>query len=338
MENQINAETAGTVKEIKVDRRRHRRHRRRPRRHRVMGWRPAPSAARTRAMARPIPGARRVPHRGVARLPLVLDRLLRAWPTARRPVDVDVGDPRRRSRRRSARASTPGSDGDCAGAGHHARARRGRPRRHADRRGVRGPSGSRPLATSATRAFAVGAVCASGGRRASTAWPREQGRGQSTSPSRAVIRDVHCDAATHPNIATPTAPPTCRVVSFMAEPTPAFSRGSAPMIDSVAGATMCAIPTPSTSVTAMTWTTEAARHRTSSSGRARSRPRASPRRPPPCSRTAPRAAATSARKSHEDHHHREADQPGLDGRVPEHRLDVLREDEAHPEQREVRRA
>ena len=37
-------------------------------------------------------------------------------------------------------------------------------------------------------------------------------------------------------MATPSAPPTWRVVSFMAEPTPALSRGSEPMIDSVAGA------------------------------------------------------------------------------------------------------
>ena len=37
MENQIAAEKAGTVKEIKVDRRRHRRRRRRRRRHRLIG-------------------------------------------------------------------------------------------------------------------------------------------------------------------------------------------------------------------------------------------------------------------------------------------------------------
>ena len=36
--------------------------------------------------------------------------------------------------------------------------------------------------------------------------------------------------------ATPSAPPICRVVSFIADPTPAFSRGKDPMIDSVAGA------------------------------------------------------------------------------------------------------
>ena len=41
---------------------------------------------------------------------------------------------------------------------------------------------------------------------------------------------------TLPTIATPSAPPTWRVVSFTAEPTPASARGSEPMIDSVAGA------------------------------------------------------------------------------------------------------
>src|ERR1700737_1939567 len=36
-------------------------------------------------------------------------------------------------------------------------------------------------------------------------------------------------------MATPNAPPTSRVVSFIAEPTPALPGGSDPMIDSVAG-------------------------------------------------------------------------------------------------------
>ena len=39
------------------------------------------------------------------------------------------------------------------------------------------------------------------------------------------------------------APPVWRVVSFMAEPTPAFSRGSEPMIESVAGAMTLPMPT-----------------------------------------------------------------------------------------------
>ncbi len=44
-------------------------------------------------------------------------------------------------------------------------------------------------------------------------------------------------------IATPSAPPTWRVVSFTAEPTPAFASGSEPMIDSVAGAIVSPMPT-----------------------------------------------------------------------------------------------
>ena len=54
-----------------------------------------------------------------------------------------------------------------------------------------------------------------------------------------------------PSSATPTAPPTWRVVSLTADPTPAFERGSDPMIDSVAGAMTFAIPTPSRTATPM---------------------------------------------------------------------------------------
>ena len=42
--------------------------------------------------------------------------------------------------------------------------------------------------------------------------------------------------------ATPSAPPTWRVVSFTADPTPALPSGSEPMIDSVAGAMTSAMP------------------------------------------------------------------------------------------------
>src|SRR5918993_1727548 len=48
---------------------------------------------------------------------------------------------------------------------------------------------------------------------------------------------------TLPMMATPRAPPIWRVVSFTADPTPALSRGSAPMTDSVAGAIVMPIPT-----------------------------------------------------------------------------------------------
>ncbi len=55
-----------------------------------------------------------------------------------------------------------------------------------------------------------------------------------------------------PMMATPSAPPISRVVSFMAEPTPAFSGGSDPMIESVAGAIARPIPTPMITRTAAT--------------------------------------------------------------------------------------
>ena len=60
-------------------------------------------------------------------------------------------------------------------------------------------------------------------------------------------------AISEPNTATPTAPPICRVVSFTAEPTPALARGSDPMIESVHGAMMLAIPRPMITVMAITW-------------------------------------------------------------------------------------
>ena len=50
------------------------------------------------------------------------------------------------------------------------------------------------------------------------------------------------DDITLPTIATPSAPPIWRVVSFTAEPTPALASGSDPMIDSVAGAITRAWP------------------------------------------------------------------------------------------------
>ncbi len=59
------------------------------------------------------------------------------------------------------------------------------------------------------------------------------------------IFDPYVDESTEPMIATPSAPPTCRVVSLTAEPTPAFASGNEPMTDSVAGAIVSAIPTPS---------------------------------------------------------------------------------------------
>jgi hypothetical protein len=52
----------------------------------------------------------------------------------------------------------------------------------------------------------------------------------------------YTDDSTEPMTATPIAPPTCRVVSLTAEPTPALPSGSELMIDSVAGAMVSAMP------------------------------------------------------------------------------------------------
>ena len=49
-------------------------------------------------------------------------------------------------------------------------------------------------------------------------------------------------AATLPITATPSAPPTWRVVSLIAEPTPARAAGTDPMIEAVAGAINRPIP------------------------------------------------------------------------------------------------
>ena len=54
-----------------------------------------------------------------------------------------------------------------------------------------------------------------------------------------------------PTMATPSAPPTSRLVSLTAEPTPAWSSGSAPMIDSVAGATDSPMPAPINTIAIM---------------------------------------------------------------------------------------
>ncbi len=48
-----------------------------------------------------------------------------------------------------------------------------------------------------------------------------------------------------PSSAMPSAPPSSRVVSFTAEPTPAFDSGTDVMISLVAGAAVMLIPAPS---------------------------------------------------------------------------------------------
>ena len=69
-------------------------------------------------------------------------------------------------------------------------------------------------------------------------------------PWLATMLLVYAAAVRLPMMATPSAPPISRVVSFIAEPTPAFSRGSDPMIESVAGAMARPMPTPMITSTA----------------------------------------------------------------------------------------
>ena len=67
------------------------------------------------------------------------------------------------------------------------------------------------------------------------------------------MREPYTDDSTLPMMATPSAPPTWRVVSFTAEPTPALASGSEPMIDSVAGAMVSPMPRASSIMRHTTW-------------------------------------------------------------------------------------
>src|SRR5437879_13192734 len=58
------------------------------------------------------------------------------------------------------------------------------------------------------------------------------------------------DEKAEPITATPSVPPTCRVVSLTAEPTPALAGGSASMIDAVDGALVSPRPPPSSTICA----------------------------------------------------------------------------------------
>src|SRR6266498_930272 len=61
-------------------------------------------------------------------------------------------------------------------------------------------------------------------------------------------RPAYSEAATLPITATPMVPPSNRVASLTAEPTPAWSLETTPMIASVAGALVSPIPVPRTSI------------------------------------------------------------------------------------------
>src|SRR5690606_6204753 len=71
------------------------------------------------------------------------------------------------------------------------------------------------------------------------------------SPTRAgAISPRETDESSERGTATPSAPATWRTVLLLAEPTPAFSRGSDSMMAVVAGGMMLAIATPCTKKTA----------------------------------------------------------------------------------------
>ena len=57
-----------------------------------------------------------------------------------------------------------------------------------------------------------------------------------------AISEAYTDVTTEPRMATPMAPPSSRVVSFMAEPTPARLSGTDAMISVVSGVMVRAMP------------------------------------------------------------------------------------------------
>src|SRR5262249_45197062 len=115
-------------------------------------------------------------------------------------------------------------------------ARRGRGRARAAGRGCAAATAARPPAPRA-------AVTAAGGRPGG---------------SRAVSRLTYREAATLPITATPRVPPNSRVEPLTAEAIPALSLGTAPMMDSVAGAWVSPMPRPSTTIWAAMTPTEGA--------------------------------------------------------------------------------
>ena len=63
-----------------------------------------------------------------------------------------------------------------------------------------------------------------------------------------MSRLAYSEAYMLPITATPSVPPSSRVASLTAEPTPALAFGTTPMIASVAGALVRPIPVPSTTI------------------------------------------------------------------------------------------
>ena len=98
------------------------------------------------------------------------------------------------------------------------------------------PAWPSPPETASAAPTELCAVCAS---------PAGSARGREP-----VSRLANRDAYTLPIIATPRVPPSSRVASFTAEPTPAFALGTTSMIASVAGALVNPIPVPKRTICA----------------------------------------------------------------------------------------
>ena len=145
---------------------------------------------------------------------------------------------------------------------------------------------------------------------------------------------AYCDAATLPSTATPSAAPSSRVASFIAEPAPARRAGTADMIDAVIGDIASAMPGDERDDAQEDVRVRRVR---------RSRPRnraARPRRSSmPNGDRAVRAepGAEPRRERRDDDHdrrHRQEPQRGAERAVAEHELEVLGDEEHHAVHRE----
>ena len=134
------------------------------------------------------------------------------------------------------------------------------------------------------------------------------------------------DASTLPSTATPSAPPACRVVSFMAEPTPAFSFGTEPMIDSVADGIAIDIPPDMHTRPRAMWTYEESARTVARI----SSPHAPPTSPKPDEALRAEALDDARRDRCEHHEHdrdRQQPDPGLERVEAEDELQHLGHDE-----------
>ena len=177
-----------------------------------------------------------------SRRPVFVGRTQQLWAveisraTDGRLVAVSVGS-RTARRCRPISLSRPGRPrrrplGKSAGAGDGATRRTSRRRRPPRRRASRGAMPDRNTRCDSSRmrsAYARPSGSVSATVRASLTlfWTRPT-RSAGRSPSDEPITDPYRLAMIEPSTAMPSAPPICRVVSFIAEPMPARSSGSRP--------------------------------------------------------------------------------------------------------------